>query len=57
MMNIQVKYNSKGYHGNAITDHDALSRFPHNICITFVQCWNNVEDVGPTLYKCYTNVV
>ena len=22
----------------------------------FVQCWNNVEDVGPTLYKCYTNV-
>ena len=24
-----------------------------NICITFVQC---VEDVGPALYKCYTNV-
>ena len=24
-----------------------------NICITFVQCWTNVEDVGPTLYKCY----
>ena len=23
------------------------------ICITFVQCWANVEDVGPTLYKCY----
>ena len=21
-----------------------------NICITFVQCWSNVEDVGPTLY-------
>ena len=20
----------------------------------FVQCWTNVEDVGPTLYKCYT---
>ena len=19
----------------------------------FMQCWNNVEDVGPTLYKCY----
>ena len=27
------------------------------ICITFVQCWTNVEDVGPTLYKCYTNVL
>ena len=22
-----------------------------NICITFVQCWTDVEDVGPTLYK------
>ena len=28
-----------------------------NICITFVQCWTNVEDVGLTLYKCYTNVL
>ena len=29
-----------------------------NIFITFVQCWNknNVENVGPTLYKCYKNV-
>ena len=27
------------------------------MCITFVQCWTNVEDVGPTLYKCYTNVL
>ena len=26
-------------------------------CMTFVQCWTNVEDVGPTLYKCYTNVL
>ena len=26
------------------------------ICITFIQCWTNVEDVGPTLYKCYTHV-
>ena len=25
--------------------------------MTFVQCWANVEDVGPTLYKCYTNVL
>ena len=27
-----------------------------NICITFVQRRPNVEDVGPTLYKCYANV-
>ena len=27
-----------------------------NICITFVQRRPNVSDVGPTLYKCYTNV-
>ena len=25
-----------------------------NICIAFVQC---VEDDGPALYKCYTNVL
>ena len=24
--------------------------------MTFVQGWTNVEDVGPTLYKYYTNV-
>ena len=30
---------------------------PKNICITFVQWWANVEDVGPTLYKCYANVL
>ena len=28
-----------------------------NMCITFVQCWLNVFDVEPTLYKCYTNVL
>ena len=28
-----------------------------NICITFIRCRINVEDVGPTLYKCYTNVL
>ena len=27
-----------------------------NICITFTQRRPNVFDVGPTLYKCYTNV-
>ena len=28
-----------------------------NICITFVQRRPNVYDVGPTLYKSYTNVL
>ena len=28
-----------------------------NICITFIQCRLNLFDVGPTLYKCYTNVL
>ena len=23
----------------------------------FMQCWTNVEDVGPTLHKCHTNVL
>ena len=25
-----------------------------NICMIFIQRWTSVEDVGPTLYKCYT---
>ena len=25
--------------------------------MTFIQCCTNVEDDGPTLYKCYTNVL
>ena len=29
----------------------------NNVCITFEQCRPNVFDVGPTLYKCYTNVL
>ena len=28
-----------------------------SICITFVQCRANVEDVGLTLHKCFTNVL
>ena len=34
-----------------------LSHCAQNICITFIQRWTNVEDVGPTLYKCYANVL
>ena len=33
------------------------SQQTQNICITFIQCWTNVEDVGPTLHKCYTNAL
>ena len=34
-----------------------VSQQTQNMCITFVQCWTNVEDDGPTLYKCYTHVL
>ena len=33
------------------------SQQTQNICITFIQCWTSVGDVGPTLYKWYTNVL
>ena len=28
-----------------------------NMSITCIQCWTNVEDVEPTFYKCYINVL
>ena len=28
-----------------------------NICIRFAQRRPNVFDIGPTLYKCYTNIL
>ena len=34
-----------------------ISQQLQNICITFIQCRPNVFDVGPTWYKCYTNVL
>ena len=33
------------------------TEYTQNIRIAFVRCWINVEGVGPTLYKCYTNVL
>ena len=33
------------------------TQWTQNISITFIQCWTNVEDVGPTLSKCYKNVL
>ena len=35
----------------------ASAQQTQTFCITFVQRRPNVFDVGPTLYKCYTNVV
>ena len=36
---------------------DMPTQQTQNIFITFVHCGTNVEDVWPTLYKCYTNVL
>ena len=33
------------------------TQYTQNICMTFVQCLANVEDVGPMFYKCSTNVL
>ena len=33
------------------------TQLTESICITFVQRRPNVFDVGPTLYKCYTNAL
>ena len=33
------------------------SQKTQNICITILQFWSNVENVGPTMYKCYTNIL
>ena len=33
------------------------SQLSQHICITFIQSRISVEDAGPTLYKCYTNVL
>ena len=51
-----------GHHSRGVIAYLSLKwqtiiQYTRNICITFVQCWTNVEDVGPTLYKCYTNVL
>ena len=39
-----------------------ISLFPVNVhcnevAVYNIQCWTKVEDIGPTLYKCYTNVL
>ena len=37
-------------HGN-IRRVSVNSQQTQSFCMTFVQCWTNVEDVGPALYK------
>ena len=34
-----------------------ISEQTQSIFKTFIQCWTNIEDVVPPLYKCYTNVL
>ena len=36
---------------------EKIAQQVQNICIQFIQCWTNVGDVGPTLFKCYTNLL
>ena len=33
------------------------SKHRRYVCIAFIQCWPNIEDIVPTLYRCYTNVL
>ena len=37
--------------------HPGDSHQTQNICITFIQRRPNVKDVGPTSFKCYTNIL
>ena len=47
------------YLGHIQNSHPVMiaSQQKQNICITFIQRRPSVFDVGPTLYKCYTNVL
>ena len=54
-------YNTKCSTGDCSVDTSICSFYfrikTQNICITFILCWTSVEDVGPTLYECYANVL
>ena len=43
------------YYREVYNRHLGATQQTQNICITFVQCWTNVEDIGTTLFKCYTS--
>ena len=46
-------YDLQGFH----LSQRGLSQQTQNICITFVQSRPNVFNIGPTSYKCHTNVL
>ena len=46
-----------GGFGNCLTPKFVLSPSKHKTFVWLMQCWTNVEDVGPTLHKCHTNVL
>ena len=48
---------SRNLHPDTMSFCATQSQQTQNICITSLQCWTNVEDVGSSLYKCYTNVL
>ena len=43
--------------GNKLSTRFKMLGSKQIICITFIQRRPNVFDAGPTLYKCYTNVL
>ena len=47
----------KANHANNTSVYTATTQQTQRICVTFMKCRINVEDVGPTLYKNYTNVL
>ena len=52
---VQTGVGGGGGEGYKLTSQDGEQT--QNICIIFIQCWTNAEDVGPSLYKCYTNIL
>ena len=54
---VPIKYNNRALEAVGKLLNYLTSQQTQHICITFVQYWTNAEDVGPTLYKCYTNVL
>ena len=47
------QFNQDWSSGVSVSD----TQVTQNVCIIFVQCRTNVEDVRSTLYKCYTNAL
>ena len=57
-MFISADWSTKSlYLSFVVMDYLTLTQLTQNIFIDFIQCRPNVKDFGPTLYKCYTNVL